>query len=139
MSIITNEANINNDSEKLTSLTRTQQRLTNFASYQAGWDLGRGEAIAPQAIIFARDILDEAYNLGMWRSNAFAHLDSSVMLTFTMHDHDVEIDVAEDGYLALRHELNDEIMIDKTELSRLELSELLQKIAPAYLGNQGSK
>lgn len=133
-----NNTNINDISheKKLECLSCTQAKLSNLETYPKGWDLGRGDAISDQAVSFAREILEEAYHLGMWRSNVFAHLDGSVMLTFKLNGHDVEIDVAEDGYLALRHEVSEEMVLERSEINRSELSELLQQIAPAYLGEK---
>jgi hypothetical protein len=125
--------------EHLNHLEHTHARLTQFSGYVKGWDLGRGEAINKQAVLFAREVLDEAYNLGIWRSNTFAHLDGTIMLTFTLNEHDVEIDITPENVSALRYECNDITISEENDLSRQELSHHLNRLGPIFLESEKEK
>lgn len=126
-------------SDKKEYLNKTLKRLDMISRYPEGWDLGRGEAINQQAVIFAREVLDEAYNLGIWRSNVFPHLDGTIMLTFTLNEHDVEIDITPENLSTLRYECNDILVSEENDLNRQQLSHHLGRLAPIFLKSEKEK
>lgn len=114
---------------KFAALDRTRDRLLSFAERKAGWDLGRGEPIRLGAIRDAFELLTVAFSKGVWRSNVFASPSGSVLLTFTMNGHDIEISVEGDGTFDFRHELHGEEVYEGQELDRPAVEKALEESA----------
>lgn len=103
---------------KIAAVNRTSQRLNSFGERKAGWDLGRGEPIRQAAINDALMLLSAAFAQGLWRSNAFASPSGSVLLTFTMGPHDVEIGVEGDGTFDFCYQFDGDSVYEGSELDR---------------------
>lgn len=116
-------------SERLAFLFRTRDRLLSFAERKAGWDLGRGEPIRIPAIRDALELLPFAFSRGIWRSNVFASPSGSVLLTFTMSKHDLEIGVEGDGTFDFCYEYDGDVVYEGQELDRPAVEKALEESA----------
>ncbi len=115
--------------ERWKRLAKTINRLDEFSGRGPGWDLGRGNAIRDDAIDQTKALLGTAFKLGLWQSNVFASPSGSVLLTFTIGDHDIEVGVEGDDTYSLVYEVSDQPCIDIEAVDIQTIETILANLA----------
>lgn len=103
------------------------EKLQRFRQLDAGWDRGRGNAIASTAITHVAKHLFDAYTLGFREPNVFPCSDGSVLLTFTDGGHEIEVRVGSDGLASYLHEQGEVTLAEVGELTEGQVQECIRQ------------